>query len=183
MAFCYGSGTLAYSATEPNLSVRYFSNLVYTCQEAADAPPSPAILWKWGHERSLAQAKEEMQRPGIGAQRLGGRAPWSLTEFLKFWLLKISVRGPFGIRARSARGPCGVRSGFARGPRGVRSGSVRDLFEGRTGSARAPFGIRSGSVRGPFGIRSGSVGVPFGFHSGPKMHINYCELTLDLRGR
>ena len=60
-----------------------------------------------------------------------------LIVFLKFWLLKISVRGSFG-----------VRSGFARGPREVHSGSVR-----------GPFGVRSESVRDPFGIRSGSFGV------------------------
>ena len=69
--------------------------------------------------------------------------------FLKFWVLKICVRGPFGVRARSARVPFGVRSGSVRGLRAVRAGSARD-----------PFGVRSGSVRGAYGVRSGSVRDP-----------------------
>ena len=47
-----------------------------------------------------------------------------LTEYLKFWLLKIPVRGRWG----SVRGPREVRSGSVRGPLGVRSGSVRGPF-------------------------------------------------------
>ena len=57
-----------------------------------------------------------------------------LTEFLKFWLLKISVRG--------------------------RSGSVQGSREVRSGSVRGPLGVRSGSVRGAYGIRSESVRDP-----------------------
>ena len=74
-----------------------------------------------------------------------GQEPGPITEFLKFWLLKISVRGrsgPFGVRSGSARGSLGVRSGSARVPRGVCLGSVR-----------GPFGIRWGSVRVPFGVQ------------------------------
>ena len=69
-----------------------------------------------------------------------------LTEYLKFWLLKISVRG----RSGSVRGPREVCSGSVRGPRGVRAGS-----------APGPRGVRSGSVRDPFEVRSGSVRANF----------------------
>ena len=70
----------------------------------------------------------------------GSCAP--LIVFLKFWLLKICVRGPFGVRAS-----------FARGAFGVRLGSVWDPFRIRAGSVRGSFGMRSSGVRGSFGTR------------------------------
>ena len=78
-----------------------------------------------------------------------------VTDFLKFWLLKISVRGrsgfvrgSFGVRARSVRGPFGVRSGSARDPCRIRSGSVRDPFGFRLDQFRTKiFGAKTFNVQ------------------------------------
>ena len=99
-----------------------------------------AVLWRF---LPLAQAKDgEKDDPSCSTP-----SPSPLTEFLKFWLLKISVRG---------------RSGFVRGPFGVCARSVRGPFglrpcEVRAGTARGPHGVRAGSVRGPFAICSGET--------------------------
>ena len=98
-------------------------------------------------------------------KRVNEKGP--LREFLKFWLLKISVRGrsgsvwvSFGVRARSVRGPFGVRAKPAPGPRGVLSGSVRGAYVVRSGSVRDPKPPQRKKKRNLGGLRGEAVARP-----------------------
>ena len=91
--------------------------------EGACPPASAAVAMLWA--RTIRENKQINKRKFAETDNCRKLAELPLTESLKFWLLKISVRG------------C---SGSVRGPREVRARSVRD-----------PFGVRSGSVRANLG--------------------------------